>query len=163
MGKTIGQMMRAWQKINLTEIAKEVITQNASEVGDLNRDQLYRGLDANGNYLSPKYSEDPFFKSRESALRYAQWKKQITPHPDRPLDVPNLFITGRFHYSRSVEIQGNKVTFPSDDPNAGKIKSKFKNIDGLTDESIQKFRKAPFYPQLVDKISRETGAGISKK
>lgn len=162
MGKTVAAMARALQKVNVIELTKEVISQNANDVEDLNRVQLYKGLDADGKFLSPKYSEDPFFKSKESALRYAQWKKQITPHPDRPLDVPNLYITGRYHYSRTVVVEGEKIAFRSDDPNSSKIKAKFKNIDGLTDESIQEFRKEKLYPQLVGKIAQMTGVGTRK-
>lgn len=162
MGKTVAAMVRAFQKVNVIEITKDVIVDNATDVEDLNRKQLYKGLDANGKFLSPKYSEDPWFTSKEAALRYAEWKKKITPDPDRPLDVPNLFITGRFHYSRTVEVEGSKIAFRSNDPNANKIKAKFKNIDGLTDNSIQAFRKNTLYPQLVGKIAQITGVGIRK-
>ncbi|HEY8969717.1 MAG TPA: hypothetical protein VIM64_11510 [Puia sp.] len=153
-------MARKFQALTLTDEAANIITDNATEVGDLNREQLYKGLDANGQFLSPKYSEDPFFKTREAAERYAQWKMRITPDPDRPKDVPNLYITGRYHESRQVKVEGNKLVFLSDDPNASKIKGKYRNIDGLTMESIYKFRAKTLYPRLVRVISEKTGAGI---
>lgn len=72
-------------------------------------EQLYSGLDGEGNYLSPTYDDDPFFEEEgvwhHRAKDYKAWKHAITPPvsgtmlglPPRPDEVPNLFINGKFY------------------------------------------------------------------
>ncbi len=160
MGVTIAEMSRRFEKFNLIDEAADIMQQHEQELADYNRMQLYKGLDADGNFLSPKYSEDPFFKSKESAARYAQWKKDITPDPDRPLDVPNLFINGYYHFSIIAVVRGNVVEFVSNNAIGDSIKRKYKRANGLTDESIQKYRGVLLFPLLVRRIAAKTGVGI---
>lgn len=99
----------------------ECLTQNKSVVEDLIGEQLYSGLDGDTNSLRPSYSDDPFFdiKGRwyHDSDGYIEWKKDITPPiasprlnlPPRPIDVPNLYITGTFHESIRATVNGGKV------------------------------------------------------
>lgn len=99
----------------------ECLTQNKSVVEDLIGEQLYSGLDGDTNSLRPSYSDDPFFdiKGRwyHDSDGYIEWKKNITPPiasprlnlPPRPIDVPNLYITGTFHESIRATVNGGKV------------------------------------------------------
>lgn len=97
----------------------QCMDQHKFDVTELVREQLYSGVDGNGAYLSPTYSQDPWFNSGEAgwwegqAEQYRKWKEHITPPetsellhlPPRPVDVPNLFITGEFHRSIQAELQ----------------------------------------------------------
>lgn len=99
----------------------ECLTQNKFVVEDLIGEQLYSGLDGDTNSLRPSYSDDPFFdiKGRwyHDSDGYIEWKKNITPPiasprlnlPPRPIDVPNLYITGTFHESIRATVNGGKV------------------------------------------------------
>lgn len=99
----------------------ECLTQNKSIVEDLIGEQLYSGLDGDTNSLRPSYSDDPFFdiKGRwyHDSDGYIEWKKKITPPitspclnlPPRPVDVPNLYITGTFHESIRATVNGGKL------------------------------------------------------
>lgn len=99
----------------------ECLTQNKSVVEDLIGEQLYSGLDGDTNSLRPSYSDDPFFdiKGRwyHDSDGYIEWKKNITPPiasprlnlPPRPIDVPNLYITGTFYESIRATVNGGKV------------------------------------------------------
>lgn len=73
-------------------------------------EQLWCGLDSNGDYLSPTYDDDPYFDDPQSpwykrAKAYKEWKHAITPPmfgtmlglAPRPDHVPNLWIDGTFH------------------------------------------------------------------
>lgn len=106
----------------LENAVAECLTQNKSVVEDLIGEQLYSGLDGDTNSLRPSYSDDPFFdiKGRwyHDSDGYIEWKKNITPPiasprlnlPPRPLDVPNLYITGTFHESIRATVNGGKVS-----------------------------------------------------
>ena len=95
---------------------------NAGVVSDMVREQLYSGVDGKGDYLSPTYDDDPYFNERGPWYRrsgaYKRWKEKITPPerssilnlPPRPVEVPNLFITGPFHQSIKAEVQGDHMT-----------------------------------------------------
>lgn len=91
---------------------------NREVVADMIREQLYSGVDGKGNYLSPTYSQDPYFQEMPGhwygrSEQYRTWKEVITPPessmmlglPPRPVDVPNLFIVGTFHASIRAEIR----------------------------------------------------------
>lgn len=105
----------------LENAVAECLTQNKSVVEDLIGEQLYSGLDGDTNSLRPSYSDDPFFdiKGRwyHDSDGYIEWKKNITPPiasprlnlPPRPIDVPNLYITGTFHESIRATVNGGKV------------------------------------------------------
>ncbi|MCR8892443.1 hypothetical protein [Bacteroides sp. ET336] len=105
----------------LENAVAECLTQKKSVVEDLIGEQLYSGLDGDTNSLRPSYSDDPFFdiKGRwyHDSDGYIEWKKNITPPiasprlnlPPRPIDVPNLYITGTFHESIRATVNGGKV------------------------------------------------------
>ncbi len=105
----------------LENVVAECLMQNKSIVEDLIGEQLYSGLDGDTNSLKPSYSDDPFFdiKGRwyHDSDGYIEWKKKITPPitsprlnlPPRPVDVPNLYITGTFHESIRATVNGGKL------------------------------------------------------
>lgn len=89
----------------------ECMGENTGLITDLVREQIYSGLDGNGEYLNPTYDNDPYFNEPgqwyHRGNAYKKWKQEITPPmrgatlglAPRPLEVPNLFITGPFHES----------------------------------------------------------------
>ena len=91
------------------------------EIGNLIREQLYSGLDGDESSLRPSYSDDPFFDQptrwHGRPDEYIEWKEMITPPetsrllhlPARPRDIPNLYITGRFHESILVSAHDGSV------------------------------------------------------
>lgn len=93
--------------------------ENRDVVRDCIQEQLYSGLDGNENSLRPSYSEDSYFQETNGRWHndpdgYIRWKLEKTPPmvspelnlPARPVDVPNLFITGAFHDSIFAEVRG---------------------------------------------------------
>lgn len=133
---TLHELSRRLRGFDLIAEVADSVNETKEAMISLNRMQLLRGLTKEGEYLSPKYSEDPFFKSKESAKRYAQWKKRIEPiKTDRPEDVPNLYIVGVFHSKIDVEANASEYTFTNTASFASGVEGKFKNIYGLTSES----------------------------
>lgn len=99
------------------------------------KEQLFSGLDGEGNSLTPGYLEDPYFdavkwfhweddKLYHGAAGYLEWKKDITPpmrgqiigYPARNADTPNLYIDGTFYGSIEVEntVDGVEIFTTSD-------------------------------------------------
>ena len=64
---------------------------NKGVVEDIVQEQLYSGVDGNGNYLSPTYDDDPYFKTPEHSRWYKNWKERITP----PIQGEMLFLPPR--------------------------------------------------------------------
>lgn len=104
------------------------------------REQLLEGKDNDGNDMRPYYSEDlqpeGWFKSRESAMRYAIWKKTGISYPvevNRNPDAPNLYIDGKFHSELEVQFGDKTVgVFPATTYAAGIVGKYGMNKFGLS-------------------------------
>lgn len=106
----------------LEQACADCLMENKAVVEELIGEQLYSGLDGDTNSLRPSYSNDPFFdiKGRwyHDSDGYIEWKKKITPPvtsprlnlPPRPIDVPNLYITGAFHESIRASVNGDSLS-----------------------------------------------------
>jgi hypothetical protein len=154
---TIAEFGRRLELVNLTQIAGDALQQNESKVRDLNIKQLMAGLNNQGRQLSPKYSEDPYFKKPGAAARYAAWKKKL--FPESPFDVPNLIIIGTFHNSITATRQGDQIVFAGSASFAGDIAAKYGNKElGLSPDSKTTAYRDIVRPELITKICQITGA-----
>lgn len=82
-------------------------------------EQLFSGLDGEGEYLSPTYDNDPYFEEPGEWYHrsddYKAWKRILTPPavssmlglPGRPSEVPNLFIDGTFYSDITARRSGD--------------------------------------------------------
>lgn len=155
---TLHEMQRRLKGFALQAVVAECIEETKGEIVLLNKDQLLHGLDKEGNYLSPKYSEDSYFKSTESARRYAEWKQKIDQVKDKPFDVPNLFITGKYHRGIGIDVSATTYTLFSRDSNASKIENKFsQKIYGLNPASKALYLPNYVMPLLKEKIQKRLG------
>jgi hypothetical protein len=139
-----------------------VLEQHEQDIIEYQRIQLLEGHNSDGNDMHPFYSEDlkpnGYFKSKESAGRYAAWKEGIDyPYTvSRNHDAPNLYITGRFHDELGVKFNADSVEIVPKTSYAGGIMAKYgRNAFGLSmtkwnelfaernikDEIIQNFKK----------------------
>ena len=143
------------------EEKRSIITQSVTE-------QLYSGLDGNGDYLSPTYDEDPYFNEfgpwHGASYAYKKWKERITPPvkspmlglPPRPVDVPNLFITGLFHDSIQASRQGEVLrVYTSGFRDGPLIERKYgEQIFRLTDDAREYFNIYALRPWLSDFMTK---------
>lgn len=92
-------------------LIRNVVTNHEADIMDRQYEQLFEGKTATGDDIRPYYSEDlqphGYFKTKEAAQRYADWKRTLSypVQADRNPDAPNLFINGKFH-SELVAIFG---------------------------------------------------------
>ena len=97
--------------------------ENKGVLVDCIREQLYSGLDGTEHLLNPDYDNDTYFNEpgpwQNRSEQYKHWKEKITPPlrgemlylPPRPVEVPNLFITGTFHDSIIAKGIGEGLNF----------------------------------------------------
>ena len=79
------------------------------------------------NLISSTLKPAGYFRTKDSAQRYAQWKQTIS-YPftvKRNPDAPNLYITGVFHNDLGVEFRGDGVAIVPDKAYASKIMAKY--------------------------------------
>lgn len=98
------------------ELVRDVVVQHPDDILELQKIQLFQGLNANGEDIRPYYTEDlkpgGYFYSVESAKRYAAWKESGINYPysvQRNPDAPNLYINGRFHDELGVQFDVQTV------------------------------------------------------
>ena len=108
------------------------LADDREKIMDLQREQLLEGKDNDGNDLRPFYSEDlqpeGWFKSKDSALRYAMWKQTGISYPvqvQRNPDAPNLYITGKFHSEIGVKQTSTTIGVYPLTPYASNIVAKY--------------------------------------
>lgn len=113
------------------QLAKMVLERHSQEIVEQQRIQLLGGKTSEGEDIHPSYSEDikptGYFRSRESASRYAAWKQTLSyPYSvQRNADSPNLYITGVFHNDLGVEFGADSVAIVPDTAYASNIMAKY--------------------------------------
>lgn len=138
-----------------------IVEQNTDEIVDLQRKQMLEGRGADGEYIRPFYSENPYFKSAAAAQRYAEWKQRIAPNPLRPLDVPNLFITGLFHDSLRAKVNGELFEIETDASFGQNVFDMHKNAQGLDEDSRLEFAETITLPAIQEVLLAKTGLKIT--
>lgn len=152
----------------------DCMAQNAHDMTVSVREQLYSGVDGEGNSLSPSYSSDPYFQDPHAGYydedrghwvncyrhpeRYIAWKQRITPPepssrlnlPARPTDIPNLFIVGTFHSSIGERPTARGVEiFTSGWDGGPSVERKYgSQIFKLTENAVGHFNESFLWPWL---------------
>ena len=145
------------------EMVRDVIVQYPDDILELQRLQLFQGLASNGQEIRPFYSEDlkprGYFKSPESASRYAAWKMDGINYPysvNRNPDAPNLYINGRFHDELGVQFGADAVAIVPTTPYATGIVAKYglSTFGLMIEKWMIIFRERGAYEQLMNQIKQ---------
>jgi hypothetical protein len=153
----IDELQLRLKNFNISDEVKKICEKagNVNWIEEANRNQLWDGKNAEDKDLSPKYSEDPYFKTREAGERYAKWKQVITPSPNRDPDVPNLYINGAFYRKIFARIQSKFIDVITSSNLGAAIVSKYRNILGLTIKNKELFAKERISPDLKQVMDRK--------
>jgi hypothetical protein len=139
-------------RTNIRKLATDSVVETKETLLALNKEQLLEGKNKYGLDLAPTYLDDPYFKSREAAQRYSDWKDRITPNPKRKKGVPNLFIVGTYHNSIEATLQGNKLEVTASFSQAKSIENKYTGLYGLSAPFKQRYIETDVRPLLYNKI-----------
>lgn len=120
-------------RLDSGDVQREVLQGHQEDIIELQRIQLLEGKSSDGEDLRPYYSEDlqpaGWFKSKESAGRYAAWKGTLD-YPfevQRNADAPNLYITGVFHGDLGVQFNPDSMAIIPTTMYAAGIMAKYGN------------------------------------
>ena len=97
------------------EMVRNVVVKHPDDILELQKQQLFQGLAADGQDIRQYYSEDlkpsGRFYSVETAGRYAAMKNDMNyPYSaNRNPDAPNLYFNGRFHDELGVQFDFDAV------------------------------------------------------
>ena len=156
----LGSVRKVGEVLNSGEVIRDVCSNHSQEILEMVRMQLLEGKAANGENLRPSYSEDlqpgGFFKSRESAKRYADWKLTISypAQVHRDPDTPNLYINGKFHSELDLKVGDSEMKVDGSTSYADRIMDKYgKQNFGLTDDNCKLLVSDYIYPQLLKTIN----------
>lgn len=149
------QFYKNLKAFRVFDTTSKIVATNNTKVLDLQRAQLLRGEGVDGKTLTPRISQDPYFKSPESAKKYADWKHKL--YPETPYDVPNLIITGVYHGSLSLSVTLTRVSYAGSASFSDKIRAKYQDKQlGLNDKSLDtawlKVVKPDFTKEFKDKV-----------
>lgn len=113
------------------DVQRDVLERHREDIIELQQIQLLEGKGSDGEDLRPYYSEDlqpqGWFKSKESAGRYAAWKGTLS-YPfsvQRNTDAPNLYITGVFHGDLDVQFNPDTLAIVPTTMYAQQIMAKY--------------------------------------
>ncbi len=155
---TPAAMLSRMRAINLSQIAGDILEDNLDKLKALNQQQMMQGRNNKGELFSPTHTNNPFFKSPESALAYARWKQRL--FPETPFNIANFRITGYYHDSISFSRRADVISAESNASFADKIQTEFKDSTlGLNQDSKQEawseIIRSPMLHQLANKIGCE--------
>ncbi|MDR1594295.1 MAG: hypothetical protein LBS43_07425 [Prevotellaceae bacterium] len=125
---TIDEVFNRYNKIDLVQIAKDVVTANEQAVLEINRTQLEYGYDSDGIRIVPKYASQ----------QYAELKASFGSKA--PFRTPDLLLTGRFYHS--FKFDNNFKVYSAGVPYAQWLEHHYgKNIYGFNDKNLNQVRK----------------------
>lgn len=151
------ELLEVIEQLDVKQVAADSLSESKGEFIALNQEQMLEGKTSLGDDISPSYLEDPYFKTKESAQRYSDWKDDITPNPKRKKGVPNLYIIGSFHNSLEMEVKKDEYVLSAGYKDAASILGKFHDVLGLNDEKREQLIEEKLEPVFFEKLHEETG------
>lgn len=146
----------------LEEACMQCLEANSGTVLQAVKEQIYSGQDGEGNHLSPTYDDDPFFSEpgpwHGRAMQYKIWKYGLTPPvrgtmlglPPRRIEVPNLFINGKFFSEISIRRHGGMLDVDPGSGNGPAIVEKYgERILGMGPTAVEYFNDMYMLPAIL--------------
>jgi hypothetical protein len=142
-----GDMIDALEQLNLKEIVLEAIEDHKEEYVKLNLEQLYQGLNPEGEKITPEYVEGP----------YRRKKARMNSQPGE--GTPDFFLSGSMYEETHAEVDEEEIEIKSDVPYAEYNEQRWGDAEiwGLSEISHEEFVQETLQPLIVEKVSEQTG------
>ena len=160
---TIQQMLNTVKKFerDMQKVVSQTFADNRAVIRKLQQDQLLLGRDSKGEPLKPDYDKDPFFKTKEGRDKYILMKGELENQhnalirynlfPRKPYLTPNLYVTGKFHRSLKVDVNGNSYRISSTWSRGKNIEKKYPTALGLSPQALKEVMDARIKADLNDR------------
>lgn len=143
--------------LNIEKEVSVIIDNTKEQILIKNKQQLMEGIKGDGSEITPSYLNDPYFKTKEAAQRYSNWKDKITPNSKRKSGTPNLYINGFYHNTIEINVRGEKIITENKTTIGKKIEQKYGDtLYGLNETNNQAYIKETFFPALKTYIEETT-------
>lgn len=152
--------------LNIPEKIVELNEKHAKEFTGANARQMWNGKNPDGSDITPSYSNDPYFKTKEAARNYAKWKarreymnRSDLGQSSRNEDTPNLFING-FFYS-TLELNAKTPAIVVKDPFGSKVAGSHQKALGVSQENLSDIAKRVYLPDFFKYLEDKTGLKVN--
>ena len=144
---TPGEMWTALEELNLKEVVLEAIEDHKEDYVKLNLEQLYQGLNPEGEKITPEYVEGP----------YRRKKARMNSAPGE--GTPDFFLSGEMYEETHADVDGEDIEIKSDVNYAQYNEERWGNAEiwGLSPENYEEFVQETLQPLIVEKVSELTG------
>ena len=113
--------------INVPQVLRTVLRPSLGLIEELQRKQLFAGIDSFGKPITPKYTKNTIGRKKRK-------------RPPQPTDRVTLKDTGKFYKGLKAEIKDNKIDVIGQDPKTQELEDKYEEenpILGLTEANIE--------------------------
>jgi len=156
------QLIQNLTNLDVWEELSPILKRHENEFIEANKEQLLSGETNKGEMIHPKYTEDPYFKSRGQALGYAKWKAKLEESGQIPkpksgtkyFTAPNFYIKGNLHSNIRMKVLKEGLSFDAEGCGHG-FDNKWKDIYGVTDANLQLIIDADMASELVESILKK--------
>lgn len=145
----------------LSAFIVEILTADRHILVELQKFQLLAGQNALGNELAPSYLDDPFFKSKESAQRYSNFKDKLGLETNTAIfkskkkDTPNLIISGGLvHDTIFANITPKSLILDAASSILSKLEAKYIEPFGLNQTAWDYYGEVYLAPKLKQKVGQ---------
>ena len=112
---TLSSFQTKLSQLDVEKAAIEAVSATTEMIADLNAEQMFKGLRADGSEITPGYSE---------------LTKEIKRAKGQPIDRVTLRDTGAFQASIFAKTQGLNIVIGSTDVKSGKLERKYSKAKG---------------------------------
>lgn len=156
----LNQQLERFSKINIWDVAINILIEYREEIIQMNRIQLLKGKTTLDQDITPNYKDDDYFDTRSITPKgYAIFKRKLGANPyasEKSFYTPDFLINGKLvHDALNAIIKGDVIVIEPEGVGAT-FDSKFKNIYGLNRENMDILTKK-MYPKMMQKIKTELG------
>lgn len=103
---TVDDMIGRIRTLNVKEVSYESVVESKDEITDIQREQMYKGLNAEGKKIG-----------RYRNAKYARVKNEMNPLPG--IGIPDLKLTGAFYSGFTTDVTPESFsTFSTDEKNS---------------------------------------------
>lgn len=144
---TPGEMWQALEELNLKEVVLEAIEDHKEEYVKLNLEQLYQGLNPEGEKITPEYVEGP----------YRRKKARMNAGPGE--GTPDFFLSGEMYEQTAAQMDNDDITIGSEVEYAQYNEQRWGNAEiwGLDENSHDEFVNEILAPLIIEKVGELTG------